>query len=69
MIEEANESLETTKVERNGRGKLEPMDINELKDMSISKLTKVASQLEIPGGTGMRKQELVFKILQAQAEK
>jgi len=69
MIEEANESLETTKVERNGRAKLEPMDINELKDMSISKLTKVASQLEIPGGTGMRKQELVFKILQAQAEK
>src|SRR5215471_16569562 len=69
MIEEANESLETTKVERNGRAKLEPMDINELKDMSISKLTKVASQLEIPGGTGMRKQELVFKILQAQTEK
>jgi transcription termination factor Rho len=69
MIEEANESLETARVERNGKAKLEPMDINELKDMSISKLTKVASQLEIPGGTGMRKQELVFKILQAQAEK
>jgi transcription termination factor Rho len=69
MTEEANESVETARVERNGRGKPEPMDINDLKDMSISKLTKVASQMEIPGGTGMRKQELVFKILQAQAEK
>jgi len=45
------------------------MDIIELKDMSISRLTKIAGQLDIPGGTGMRKQELVFKILQAQAEK
>jgi transcription termination factor Rho len=69
MIEEANESVETARVERNGKGKPDPMDINDLKDMSISKLTKVASQLDIPGGTGMRKQELVFKILQAQAEK
>jgi len=69
MIEEANESLETSKAERNGRSKSDPMDINELKDMSISRLTKIASQLDIPGGTGMRKQELVFKILQAQAEK
>src|SRR5262249_39102332 len=69
MIEEANESLETTRPVGNGRSKLEAMDINELKDMSISRLTKIASQLDIPGGTGMRKQELVFKILQAQAEK
>src|SRR5262245_36558367 len=69
MIEEANESLETTRAEGNGRSKPETMDINDLKDMSISRLTKIAGQLDIPGGTGMRKQELVFKILQAQAEK
>jgi transcription termination factor Rho len=61
MVEEVNESTALSK--------LEPMDINSLKDMSISKLTRVAGQLDIPGGTGMRKQELVFKILQAQAEK
>jgi transcription termination factor Rho len=47
----------------------ELMDIGELKDMSISKLTHIAKELDIPGATGMRKQELIFKILQAQTEK
>src|ERR1700754_2697601 len=47
----------------------ELMDIGELKEMSISKLTLVAKGLDIPGATGMRKQELIFKILQAQTEK
>ena len=45
------------------------MDIGELKEMSISKLTGIAKELDIPGATGMRKQELIFKILQAQTEK
>ncbi len=47
----------------------ELMDISELKDMSISKLATIAKELDIPGATGMRKQELIFKILQAQTEK
>jgi transcription termination factor Rho len=47
----------------------ELMDIAELKEMSISKLTQIAKELDIPGATGMRKQELIFKILQAQTEK
>ncbi len=47
----------------------ELMDIGELKEMSISKLTHIAKELDIPGATGMRKQELIFKILQAQTEK
>ncbi|HQR40425.1 MAG TPA: transcription termination factor Rho, partial [Blastocatellia bacterium] len=45
------------------------MDIGELKEMSISQLTQVAKTLDIPGASGMRKQELIFKILQAQTEK
>lgn len=45
------------------------LDISELKDMSISKLTQIAKELDIPGATGLRKQELIFKILQAQTEK
>src|SRR6476619_2346747 len=45
------------------------MDIGELKDMSISKLANIAKELDIPGATGMRKQEIIFKILQAQTEK
>src|SRR5499425_763677 len=47
----------------------ELMDIGELKDMNISKLTQIAKELDVPGATGMRKQELIFKILQAQTEK
>ncbi|MBK6425219.1 MAG: transcription termination factor Rho [Blastocatellia bacterium] len=45
------------------------MDIAELKEMSISKLTTIAKALDIAGATGMRKQEIIFKILQAQTEK
>jgi transcription termination factor Rho len=37
--------------------------------MSVSALTKVARELDIPGATGMRKQELIFEILRARAEK
>jgi len=35
----------------------------------VSALTKVARDLDIPGATGMRKQELIFEILRARAEK
>ncbi|MGH9416876.1 MAG: transcription termination factor Rho [Terriglobales bacterium] len=45
------------------------MTIAELKEKSITELAKVARQLELPGASGMRKQDLIFKILQAQSEK
>ncbi len=45
------------------------MDIAELKDMNIAALTQIAKDLNVAGATGMRKQELIFKILQAQTEK
>ncbi|HKX29025.1 MAG TPA: transcription termination factor Rho [Blastocatellia bacterium] len=45
------------------------MDIADLKELNISKLTQIAKDLDVPGATGMRKQELIFKILQAQTEK
>ncbi|MCY4508689.1 MAG: transcription termination factor Rho, partial [Acidobacteria bacterium] len=44
------------------------MNIGELKDMSIAKLTQVAKDLSVAGATGMRKQELLFQLLTAQAE-
>src|SRR5204862_1576560 len=40
-----------------------------LKDMSVGALTKIAKGLDVPGATGMRKQELIFEILKARAEK
>ena len=45
------------------------MDLAELKELNIAKLTQVAKQLDVPGATALRKQELIFKILQAQTEK
>jgi transcription termination factor Rho len=45
------------------------MTINELKEKSIADLTKIARTLDLPGAAGMRKQDLIFRILQAQAQK
>jgi len=51
-----------------GEAKTKALNIAELKEMNISTLSKVAKDLNVPGATGMRKQELIFKILQAQTE-
>ncbi|HEV2444434.1 MAG TPA: Rho termination factor N-terminal domain-containing protein, partial [Candidatus Sulfopaludibacter sp.] len=45
------------------------LDLVELKDMSIQKLNQIAKDMNIAGFAGLRKQELIFKILQTQAEK
>jgi transcription termination factor Rho len=45
------------------------IDIAQLKDMKISALNKIAKDLDINGLSGLKKQELIFKILQAKAEK
>jgi transcription termination factor Rho len=50
----------------NKRGNL---DLSELKEMSITQLNKIARDSEIQGVAGLRKQDLIFKILQSQAEK
>jgi len=46
-----------------------PLNIAELKEMNIGGLAKVAKELGVAGATGIRKQDLIFKILQAQTEK
>jgi transcription termination factor Rho len=45
------------------------LDLVELKDMSILNLNQIAKDLGVAGAAGMRKQDLIFKILQTQAEK
>jgi transcription termination factor Rho len=45
------------------------LEIAQLKDMSISRLTQIAKEMNVAGATSMRKQELIFKILQAQTER
>jgi transcription termination factor Rho len=44
------------------------MDIADLKGKSITDLLDVANSLEIEGTSSMRKQELIFKILEAQTQ-
>jgi transcription termination factor Rho len=45
------------------------MTILELKEKNITDLSKIARTLDIAGASGLRKQDLIFKILQAQSEK
>jgi transcription termination factor Rho len=45
------------------------MNLSELKEKTISDLNGIARDLNVQGMGGLRKQELIFKILQAQAEK
>ncbi len=45
------------------------IDIGTLKDKKISELNKISRNLNVNGISGLKKQDLIFKILQAQAEK
>ena len=45
------------------------MTIAELKEKNITELSRIARGLEITGAGGLRKQDLIFRILQTQSEK
>ena len=45
------------------------MNIEDLKSKTISELTNIAKDLKIQGHSGLRKQDLIFKILEAKTEK
>jgi transcription termination factor Rho len=45
------------------------ISISDLKDRTIDDLTKLAKELKVEGASGLRKQDLIFTILQAQVEK
>src|SRR6185436_17864107 len=64
------EAPEREREGRDGRERNEGFhNLADLKEMSISKLTQIAKSMDVPGATGMRKQELIFKVLAAQTEK
>jgi len=48
---------------------VEKLDIGSLKEIKITELNKLAKELNVNGVSGLKKQDLIFKILQAQAEK
>ena len=45
------------------------LDIRSLHEMNMAQLTKIAKDLEVENPAGMRKQDLIFKILQVQTER
>ena len=45
------------------------MNIKDLKKKKINELNRIAKELNVEGASGMRKQDLIFAILQAQTEK
>jgi transcription termination factor Rho len=45
------------------------MNLNDLKEKKISELLAMANSLNIEGASGMRKQEIIFALLQAELEK
>ena len=44
------------------------MDLIELKKLKISELTNMAKEFHIEGASGMRRQDLIFSLLQAHSE-
>jgi transcription termination factor Rho len=45
------------------------LDLSDLKEMTIQALTTMARELNVEGAAGMKKHDLIFKILQSQTEK
>ena len=45
------------------------MDLSDLKEMNIQALNSMARELGVDGAAGMKKHDLIFKILQQQTEK
>jgi len=56
------------KQENDNSGNEAQMDITKLKNMKMSALTKFAKDMGVTGISSIKKQDLIFKILQAQAE-
>jgi transcription termination factor Rho len=50
-------------------GAAKPLDLSDLKEMTIQQLTALARELNVLGAAGMKKHDLIFKILQTQTEK
>ncbi len=59
----------TQQSSRSPREESAPVDLAALKDMNITQLNQLAKELGVEGTAGLRKQELIFKVLQGKAEK
>ena len=70
MEAEQDTPTETTPPETApAEGAAKPLDLSDLKEMTIQQLTALARELNVLGAAGMKKHDLIFKILQTQTEK
>ncbi len=53
---------------REGHSGVKRMNLKDLKEMKINALTKLARDMNVEGAASMRKQDLIFALLQAQTE-
>ncbi len=60
----SSETAETVETEAG-----DTLDIRSLHEMNMAQLTRIAKDLEVENPAGMRKQDLIFKILQVQTER
>jgi transcription termination factor Rho len=60
------EEIETAQLESEAG---DTLDIRSLHEMNMAQLTRIAKDLELENPAGMRKQDLIFKILQVQTER
>jgi transcription termination factor Rho len=56
-------------IEQETQTQKKPLDLSDLKEMTIQALTAMARELNVEGAAGMKKHDLIFKILQSQTEK
>jgi transcription termination factor Rho len=54
---------------KNHKNVVEGMNLIDLKEKTIDELSKTAKELNVEGARGLRKQDLIFAILQAQTER
>ncbi len=58
-----------TKEMPESRGKEAKLNLEKLQDLRIAELNKIAKEMKLNGVAGLKKQDLIFKILQAQTER
>ena len=69
VVEVANEEETARLVEGAGEGRGRSLDLSQLKEMNIQALNAMARELGVEGAAGMKKHDLIFRILQSQTEK
>ena len=69
MPSRIQQASRTQQASRSPKEETAAVDLAALKEMNITQLNQLAKELGVEGTAGLRKQELIFKVLQGKAEK